>query len=148
MTSFNFSSDRISNPPADVTCHQLHVHYCCSLAHLGELDIVLVELLLHDLLENLECELVCLEKGHLLPSATVHLRGTHLVIRVLELLLSCVGSRSNRLGIVSGECTRWVSVVSTISSDFGVDSQLRTLFIDSSNQQCHPEWSRLSLASS
>ena len=113
-----------------------------TLAHLGELDIILVELLLHDLLEDLECELVCLEKGHLLSSAPSTL-GTHLVIRVLELLLSCVGSRSNRLGIVSGECTRWVSVVSTISSDFGVDSQLRTLFIDSSNQQCHSKWSRL-----
>lgn len=35
-------------------------------ADLSKLDIVLVQLLLHDLLQRLERELVCLDKGHLL----------------------------------------------------------------------------------
>lgn len=63
ITSFNFSSDKISNPPADVTCCQ---RCLACMTYLCQLDIVLVELLLHDLLEDLECELVRFEKGHLL----------------------------------------------------------------------------------
>lgn len=65
--------------------------------------------------------------------------GAHLVIRVLELLLSRIGTGSNGLGIVSGKRTRWVGMISTVSSPIinplGSASQLRTLFIDTSDQQ-------------
>lgn len=115
--------------------------------HLGELDIILIKLLLHDLLQNFQSELVCLEKGHLLlVSAIFH--KTYLVERVLELLLSSIRTGSNGFGIVSGECTRWVGMVSFISYVSLPDLQLRTLFVNSSNQQSHSKRSRLSSARS
>lgn len=94
---------------------------------LSQLNIILIQLLLHDLLQHLERESGSLFESHLLrlvntpkheplrrgyrpPQAAIN---THLVESILQALLRRVGTTSNCLGVVSGECSGWIGVVST-----------------------------------
>lgn len=77
MTSRSFVSFRISNPPLSVTWEKER-HYDTNGgsggAYLRELHVVLVQLLLHHLLEHAQRELVRLEQGHLLCSGAARVR--------------------------------------------------------------------------
>lgn len=69
------------------------------LRDLRKLNIVLVELLLHDLLEYLQGQRLRFGKGHLL------------VIRILQTLLGGFRTGTNSLGFIADKCTRGVGVV-------------------------------------
>lgn len=69
------------------------------LCDLRKLNIVLVELLLHDLLEYLQGQRLRFGKGHLL------------VIRILQTLLGGFRTGTNSLGFIADKCTRGIGVV-------------------------------------
>lgn len=101
---------------------------------LSELDIALIKLLLHDLLENLESKGVCLSQGHLLIVSKSRALA-YFVIQVLQRLLGSIRSGSDSLSLVAHKRSRWVSV-----------EQLWALLVASSNQESNTKWTGLASA--